>query len=474
MEENKLNARKQSIESISSIEISGSKSQTTISGASLTTSSSMEENEITPHAKLTDQTETNLETEQSEIGLTEKSLSMRELPERGQDNLENVHKFWGTQPILLNSLNEHHKLNSPILEDTGTIRNEPLSLSALFEWSKIDLTMPDQLNELYELLCENYVEDDDHMFRFAYSPEFLIWALKPPGWLPEYHCGVRVKSSQKLVAFISAVPAQIVIKGKLKNMVEINFLCVHEKLRNKRVAPVLIREVTRRVNLNGIFQAVFTSGAKLPNRPVTVCRYWHRSLNPKKLIEVEFSYLTRNMTLQRALKLYKLPEKTLTPGLRKFKPSDGKAVCDGLNQFLLKYDLHPNFSENDIIHWFTPQEGIIYSWVIQPIASEPITDMFSFYSIPSSVIRHPKHKRLYTAYLFYYYSSVTPFSKLLYDALILAKSNNFDVFNALDIMENKSVLEELKFGMGDGNLQYFFYNWSCDDISSESVGLVLQ
>ncbi len=55
-------------------------------------------------------------------------------------------------------------------------------------------------------------------------------------------------------------------------MVEINFLCVHKKLRSKRVAPVLIREITRRVNLTGIFQAVYTAGVVLP-KPVSTCRY---------------------------------------------------------------------------------------------------------------------------------------------------------------------------------------------------------
>lgn len=39
-----------------------------------------------------------------------------------------------------------------------------------------------------------------------------------------------------------------------------------------------------------------------------VCRYWHRSLNPRKLIEVKFSHLSRNMTMQRTMKLYRLPE----------------------------------------------------------------------------------------------------------------------------------------------------------------------
>lgn len=51
-------------------------------------------------------------------------------------------------------------------------------------------------------------------------------------------------------------------------------------------------------------------------------RYWHRSLNPKKLIDVKFSHLSRNMTMQRTLKLHKLPETTRTPGFRKLTEKD--------------------------------------------------------------------------------------------------------------------------------------------------------
>lgn len=43
-------------------------------------------------------------------------------------------------------------------------------------------------------------------------------------------------------------------------------------------------------------------------------RYWHRSLNPRKLIEVKFSHLSRNMTMQRTMKLYRLPEASGAPG----------------------------------------------------------------------------------------------------------------------------------------------------------------
>lgn len=51
-------------------------------------------------------------------------------------------------------------------------------------------------------------------------------------------------------------------------------------------------------------------------------RYWHRSLNPKKLIDVKFSHLSRNMTMQRTLKLHKLPDSTRTPGFRKLLAKD--------------------------------------------------------------------------------------------------------------------------------------------------------
>lgn len=64
----------------------------------------------------------------------------------------------------------------------------------------------------------------------------------------------------------------LILNLSTQKMVEINFLCVHKKLRSKRVAPVLIREITRRVHLKGIFQAVYTAGVVLP-KPVSTCRY---------------------------------------------------------------------------------------------------------------------------------------------------------------------------------------------------------
>lgn len=59
------------------------------------------------------------------------------------------------------------------------------------------------------------------------------------------------------------------------------------------------------------------------------------------------------------------------------------------------------------------------------------------------------------------------------DALILAKNKGYDVFNALDIQLNEEYLKELKFGVGDGNLHYYFYNWRIAKLSPTDVGMVL-
>lgn len=65
-----------------------------------------------------------------------------------------------------------------------------------FEWVTMDLTEEKQVRtfpffglililivikseEVYELLSNHYVEDDEAMFRFNYSVSFLNWYVKP-------------------------------------------------------------------------------------------------------------------------------------------------------------------------------------------------------------------------------------------------------------------------------------------------------
>ncbi|CAD6196846.1 unnamed protein product [Caenorhabditis auriculariae] len=379
-------------------------------------------------------------------------------------------QFWSTQPVPNIDETVPEDVNTAIEPDIplDQVRGEPYTLPDGFEWCNVDLNDDKQLNELYTLLTENYVEDEDAMFRFDYAAPFLKWALQVPGWLPQWHCGVRAKSSGRLLAFIGAVPQNIRVYKKAVKMVEINFLCVHKKLRSKRVAPVLIREITRRVNQQGIFQAAFTAGIVIP-KPVSVCRYWHRSLNPKKLVEVRFSHLSAKMTLARTIKLYKLPNETATANLRPMEKRDVPKLLTLLTKNLEQYSLAPIFAtDEEIEHTFLPRKDVVFTYVVQQKNGE-LSDMVSFYSLPSTVMGHPAHKSVNAAYLYYYVAQNVALKQLINDALILAHREHFDVFNALDLMRNNEVFKDLKFGIGDGNLQYYLYNWKCADMKPEQI-----
>jgi len=383
------------------------------------------------------------------------------------------HTFWDTQPMPHERLKSSGEDHGPIEGDKpkSALRQTPYNMPKGFAWADLDIMDEKERAEVYELLTCNYVEDDECMFRFDYSAEFLIWALTPPGYRKEFHLGVRSSKSGRLMAFITAIPATVRVYHKEVQMVEINFLCIHKKLRSKRLAPVLIKEITRRVNHTGVFQAVYTAGVVLPV-PVASCRYYHRSLDPKKLIEVEFSRLPPRMTMARMQRLFRLPEQTALTSLRPMTPDDVSSAHKLLSKYLQKFNLSVIFSEEEFAHWLLPREGVIQSYVNTDPKTNEVTDFISFYHLPSSIMQNPKHTHLNAAYSFYNVATTVELTDLMKDALILAKRCKQDVFNALNLMENDLFLNELKFGIGDGNLQYYLYNWRCPEMHSKDVGIV--
>ena len=256
--------------------------------------------------------------------------------QQGAGGKPKEHKFWDTQPVPKEDADTSNMEQSGPIDDVKTVDDvpaEPYPLPSAFKWVSMDVTNDKELLEIYELLAENYVEDDDNMFRFDYSKEFLQWALMSPGFHQDWHVGVRQVSNNRLRGFITGIPVEQSVYGKRSVMAEINFLCVHKKLRSWRLAPVLIKEVTRRVNRRNIWQAVYTAGVVLP-KPVAACKYWHRTINPKKLITVNFSRLAPRMTMQRTIKLYKLPDEPTIPNLRELRPADVPSARALLNGYL--------------------------------------------------------------------------------------------------------------------------------------------
>ena len=353
--------------------------------------------------------------------------------------------------------------------DPATLRPTPFTLPAGLAWADLDMSAgaggvdSPAAGELATLLAAHYVADAADAFRFAYSPAFLDWALSVPreegggggsaspgGPHASWCVGVRATASGRLVAFIGAVPARLRVPGSGGGQeggdaaapspssppsssttalpaAEVNFLCVHKKLRSKRLAPLLIRELTRRINAAGVWQAAYTAGVVLP-RPAAVARYWHRSLDVAKLCAVGFTRLPPRMTMARAVRLHALPAEPRTPGLRPMVGADAPAVGALLRAYLARFPFAPVLSDAEVAHCLTPRPGVVHSFVVDgPPGAEgtsrpPITDLVSFYTLPSTVVSGAGgHTTLEAAFQYYTVPGSASAKDLVADALVLAR-----------------------------------------------------
>jgi len=300
---------------------------------------------------------------------------------------------------------------------------------------------------------------------------------------------VRVTSNKKLVALVSAIPLSVRVRDNVLNASEVNFLCVHKKLRHKRLAPVLIKEITRLCNLKGVFQALYTAGVLLPT-PVSTCRYQHRCLNVRKLVDVNFTHVPSNMTLARMIRLNKVADRPrlLDAGLREMEERDVTQVADLFSRYMRRFGMSPVFTHKDVRHHFLSGRGtgpaggdswkaardgqVVWTYVVENPETHKITDYFSFYLLPSTIMASEKHNLLRAGYLYYYATDVAflpgaeadgrlkrRLEDIIGDALVVAHATAFDVFNGLTLMDNVQFLNGLKFGLGDGMLNYYLYNW---------------
>ena len=71
----------------------------------------------------------------------------------------------------------------------------------------------ESLNAYPSLLCP---------LRFAYPKDFLRWALSPPGFTIDWLVGVRASTNKKLVGFISAIPGDLIVNGKVSPVVSMH------------------------------------------------------------------------------------------------------------------------------------------------------------------------------------------------------------------------------------------------------------
>ena len=94
-----------------------------------------------------------------------------------------------------------------------------------------------------------------------------------------------------------------------------------------------------------------------------------------------------------------------------------------LNDFLDAVKVHIVFSEEEVAHFMLPRENVIYSYVVESYANNvtTVTDFYSFYALPSSILQHLDYDTLRVAYSWYNVSTTDRLDQGMKDLLVLAK-----------------------------------------------------
>ncbi|GKE54654.1 glycylpeptide N-tetradecanoyltransferase 1-like protein, partial [Tanacetum coccineum] len=83
--------------------------------------------------------------------------------------LSQRHKFWETQPVGQFKDLRDTSLPEGVIEPPtpiSEVKQEPYNLPGPYEWVTCDIGSEETCAEVYNLLTNNYVEDDENMFRF--------------------------------------------------------------------------------------------------------------------------------------------------------------------------------------------------------------------------------------------------------------------------------------------------------------------
>jgi glycylpeptide N-tetradecanoyltransferase len=372
------------------------------------------------------------------------------------------YKFWKTQPVM--GL-EDYPIQSKQLQ-TLVVPDEPYKLPENFEWKEINLNNDEDMDQVCELLQKYYLEDVHEKFRLLYSKSHLRWALGTTG----FFIGVMIKDKNTLCGVVSGKPIKIQVHDKETDSGDVNFLCVHPKFREKGLAKVLIKEITRRFSINGLQSGFFTT-EKYVLSPVGEASYYHRPINYLKLHKTNFTSLQDDVTLDEAIQAFRILYKP-DSNYKLLNDSQYEEAHNLYCTYVEKYNLYQKYSYDEFLETYK-NSSLVSTYGI--FDEGKMVDFASYYKLPYYVVASETKvdipKQINAGYLLMYTSNETTQLNIFRNLVALASNENLDVFNATNIMENDIVLFDPnnKFVTGSGKLYYNLYNWECPLMNSAQI-----
>lgn len=327
-----------------------------------------------------------------------------------------------------------------IIDDSKSVNHDKTPIPFDMEWRSVD-----DSQMIFEFLRDYYVEDPYSIYRLQYSKEFIDFLFEYPKHKKEYSIGLFCED--KIIGYILGREHTAVIQTKEMEILSANFLCLKKEYRRLNHAALLISEITRIANLNGIFQAIYTS-ERNPQYSFCEANYYHFPLNYEKLIAANIidKYF------------YKLEIPEIRPDTRLATDED---LTEIYNIYSRKTCLIYEIFNEDIFKFnFRNRKDIMVT----------ITnghEFASFFIIDNKCIKNGIVIR--EAYLYYWHGT----NNIIKDAIRMAHSMSVDMFDIINVHYNKELLRGIGVVEGTGCLKYHFFNYHKSKIDSLCLNFIL-
>ena len=381
-----------------------------------------------------------------------------------------TYNFWSTQPIA--KLDETVFVDTDIATQDSLNLENPVTLLDDFTWVNYDLNNEEHKTKISTFLTKFYGLDTSLEFRKQYNNNYLEWISNNKKYIA---LGVEYTKKNTLIGFIYGCVRKQQVNRKKLDLVEVSLLCIHPKLRYKKLTPKLITEFKRQFNLLGYNYGAFSTTTYL-SKPITSLCSFNRVLNAKILLETGFVKMDATITLDHVKKATYLPEQisykdTVYSNFTKMEEKHLDETYTLFNKYMGKYNFHPIFTKEQFQEEFLNNK-FITSYVAEDKEGN-VLDFVSYYTLTTDVLKkNEKYKNIKRGYL-YYYSCVncTPY-KLIQNVLIMAKKYGVDVFTATENLENQFILRELGFDESPITYHQYLYNYKIPTLQNVQVGQV--
>lgn len=334
-----------------------------------------------------------------------------------------------------------------------------------YEFCDMNLANVDDINNVHDFLSKNYYLHDDE-FRLAYSVEQIRWifSLTDVANDNDRFCFAYViKNTKIIVGFILGVFVKFIINNEERKMSEVSLLCAHNKLRKKNFAKIIVDEYVRRYGIYiGYPEEAIYIGSRLLPQPHTLIghsRYYHRPLNLPMLLECDFTSCEPYKSKKEKISALRLNANY--KNLYALTMDDVKDACDHLMRYLKRFELYPIYDADHFTNTFLNND-FVKCYTYKAKSDGPILDIISYYNLPMT--KTDNTTRINTAYLFYYSNNSGHLTDMVRNLMIKLRNEQYHLFNALNIMENETFLDELHFEEGTGEPYYFIYNQATNTV----------